>query len=98
MALPGGLGTLDELCEALTLIQTRKIQNYPVVLLGVGTGRRSSRCCRKWSATAVSPNDLDLVKVTDDLDEAISHIEALTVGSFGLRRVKQKPKWWLLER
>jgi len=47
---------------------------------------------------AVSPNDLDLVKVTDDLDEAISHIEAHTVGSFGLRRVQQKPKWWLLER
>ena len=48
---------------------------------------------------AVSPNDLDLMKVTDDLDEAISHIEAHTVGgSFGLRRVKQKPKWWLLER
>jgi uncharacterized protein (TIGR00730 family) len=99
VALPGGLGTLDELCEALTLIQTRKIQNYPVVLLGVEYWAPFIALLQEMVRDgAVSPNDLDLVKITDDLDEAISHIEAHTVGSFGLRRVQQKPKWWLLER
>jgi len=47
---------------------------------------------------AVSPNDLDLEKVTDSIDEAIAHLETHTVGSFGLHRVKQKPRWWLGER
>jgi hypothetical protein len=50
------------------------------------------------NAGAISADDLDLLKVTDDLDEAMLHIEAHTVGSFGLRRVKTRPKWWLGER
>ena len=48
---------------------------------------------------AVAAADLDLLKVTDDLDEAMHHLEAHTVGTFGLKRVKrQRPAWWLLER
>jgi hypothetical protein len=46
---------------------------------------------------AVAPHDLDLLKVTDDLDEAMAHVEAHTVERFGLRRVR-KPAWWLGER
>jgi uncharacterized protein (TIGR00730 family) len=98
IALPGGLGTLDELCEALTLIQTGKIQNYPVVLVGVEYWKPFIALLREMvDEGAVAPADLDLLKVTDDLDEALRHIEAHTVGSFGLRRVKAKPKWWLGE-
>ena len=98
IALPGGLGTLDELCEALTLIQTGKIQNYPVVLIGVEYWKPFLALLREMvDEGAVAPTDLDLLKVTDDLDEAMRHIEAHTVGSFGLRRVKAKPKWWLGE-
>lgn len=98
VALPGGLGTLDELCEALTLIQTGKIQNYPVVLVGVDYWAPFIALLKEMvEEGAVSPHDLDLVKVTDDIDEAIAHIEAHTVGSFGLRRVKQRPRWWLGE-
>ncbi len=99
VALPGGLGTLDELTEALTLIQTRKIQNYPVVLIGVEYWAPFMALLGEMVRDgAVSPGDLDLVKVTDDIDEAIAHIEAHAVGSFGLRRVTSKPRWWLGER
>ena len=99
IALPGGLGTLDELCEALTLIQTSKIQNYPVVLIGVEYWSPFIALLQEMvTEGAVALKDLDLVKVTDDLDEAIRHIETHTVGPFGLRRVKHRPKWWLFER
>lgn len=98
IALPGGLGTLDELCEALTLIQTRKIQNYPVVLIGVEYWAPLIAMLQEMVHDgAVGANDLDLLMVTDSIDDAIKHLEAHTVGSFGLHRVKQKPKWWLGE-
>jgi uncharacterized protein (TIGR00730 family) len=97
VALPGGLGTLDELCEALTLIQTGKIQNFPVVLIGTEYWAPFMSLLREMvDEGAVSATDLDLLKVTDDLDAAMLHIESHTVGSFGLRRGK-RPKWWLGE-
>jgi len=97
VGLPGGLGTLDELCEALTLIQTGKIQNFPVVLIGTEYWSPFISLLREMvDEGAVSATDLDLLKVTDDVDEAVHHIESHTVGSFGLRRGK-RPKWWLGE-
>jgi len=96
--LPGGLGTLDELCEALTLIQTGKIQNFPVVLIGTEYWKPFIALLREMvEEGAVAPADLDLLKVTDDIDDAVHHVESHTVGSFGLRRV-ERPKWWLGER
>ena len=96
--MPGGLGTLDELCEALTLIQTGKIQNYPVVLIGVEYWQPFMDLLREMvEEGAVSASDLDLLKVTDDLDEAVRHIEVHTVGSFGLRRIRRRRWWWLGE-
>jgi hypothetical protein len=98
VALPGGLGTLDELCEALTLIQTGKIQNYPVVLIGVEYWQPFVDLLKEMvDEGAVSTSDLDLLKVTDDLDEAVRHIEVHTVGSFGLRRIRRRRWWWLGE-
>ncbi len=98
VVLPGGLGTLDELNEALTLIQTGKVANFPVVLIGTKYWEPYLSLLREMVREgAVSPHDLDLLKVTDDLDEAMAHVEAHTVERFGLRRV-HKPAWWLGER
>jgi hypothetical protein len=48
---------------------------------------------------AISASDLDLLKVTDDLDDAMRHLEAHAVKAFGLRRVQwQRPAWWLGEQ
>ena len=73
VVLPGGLGTLDELTEALTLIQTGKIQDFPVVLIGTAYWQPFLALLREMIAHgAVAPHDLDLLKVTDDLDEAMA--------------------------
>ena len=97
VGLPGGFGTLDELCEALTLIQTGKIQNYPVVLIGTEYWAPFMAMLHEMvERNAVSAADLDLLKLTDDLDEAIRHIEVHTIGSFGLQRIS-RAHWWLGE-
>jgi uncharacterized protein (TIGR00730 family) len=73
---PGGFGTMDELFEALTLVQTRKIQDFPIVLFG----RSYWQGLIDWMQTAmvprgtILPGDLDLMFLTDDTDEVISHI------------------------
>ena len=98
VALPGGLGTLDELCEALTLIQTGKIRGFPVLLIGTSYWQPFMSLLREMVGHgAVAPTDLDMLLVTDDLDEAIRHLEKNAVKAFGLTRMKG-PSWWLGER
>ena len=98
VGLPGGFGTLDELTEALTLIQTGKIHNFPVVLVGTAYWEPFMNLLRTMIAEgAIASADVDLLKVTDDLAVAVAHIEARAVRSFGLKRVK-RPSWWLGER
>jgi uncharacterized protein (TIGR00730 family) len=75
--LPGGFGTLDELFEALVLVQTRKVNEFPVVLLGSGYWSGLLGWLREVVLTEgmVSPPDLDLISVTDDVDEAVAIVE-----------------------
>ncbi len=100
VGMPGGLGTLDELTEALTLIQTTKIQSFPVILIGTTYWQPFLDLLHEMiDEGAISPSDLDLLKVTDDLDEAMRHLSAHAVDAFGLTRVAAgRPAWWLGER
>jgi hypothetical protein len=78
VVLPGGFGTMDELFESLTLVQTRKVTRFPVVMMGTAYWRglldwlRESMC----GDGKIRPEDLDLIHLTDRVDEAVAHILA----------------------
>lgn len=79
VVMPGGFGTLDELFEALTLIQTEKITTFPIVLFGYEYWSGMLDWIKKTLLEEyqnISPKDLDLIKVVDDVDEAVKHIVA----------------------
>jgi uncharacterized protein (TIGR00730 family) len=73
---PGGFGTLDELFEALTLIQTGKAENFPVVLIDTDYWEEMISWVRDelLADGMISPEDLELLHATDDLDEAVRTI------------------------
>ncbi|MFD8559987.1 LOG family protein [Streptosporangium canum] len=73
IALPGGFGTMDELFEALTLVQTRKVTSFPVVLMGTEFwgGLLDWIKTTLMSSGKISSADVDLVHLTDDVDEAV---------------------------
>jgi uncharacterized protein (TIGR00730 family) len=76
--LPGGFGTLDELFEALTLVQTRKVTRFPVVLYGTEYWSGLVEWIRSTMASTgtINPTDLDLFTVTDDIAEVLAVIQA----------------------
>ncbi len=89
VVLPGGVGTMDELFEALTLIQTKKIRDFPVVLMGKAYYAPMLEFMDKMLAEkTIGPADLNLFLVTDSIDEAMAHIERHAVEKFGLLRRK----------
>jgi len=86
VVMPGGVGTMDEMFEALTLIQTRKILEFPVVLMGVEYWQPLLDLLKRMvDAATISAEDLNLVKVTDSIDEAMAHIQEHAIKKFGLR-------------
>ena len=73
IVLPGGFGTLDELFEAVTLVQTRKVTRFPIVLIGTSYWGGLLDWLRQTAAAAgtISPADIDLLHLTDDVEEAV---------------------------
>jgi uncharacterized protein (TIGR00730 family) len=86
IALPGGLGTLDELSEALTLIQTGKIHNFPVILMGTAYWQPLiDQLHLMVSEGTIDAADLRLFLATDDVQEAMAHLRTHAIERFGLR-------------
>ena len=80
---PGGFGTLDELFEAVTLVQTGKIHRFPVILWGSAfwTGLLDWMRASLLEGGKISPEDMDLIQVTDDADHIVAVVkEALAIG------------------
>jgi uncharacterized protein (TIGR00730 family) len=99
VALAGGMGTLDELFEALTLIQTKKIDHFPVVLIGVEYWRPFTALLHEMVARGtIAHADLELFLITDDLDAAMRHLRVHAIEHFGLQaRRAPRPRRWLGE-
>ena len=100
VVLPGGFGTMDELFEVATLIQTGKVQTFPVALMGVDYWRPLMDQLRVMvTEKTIDPLDLDQLIVSDDPGEVVSGITDVAMKKFGLTYGPQvKPKWWLGER
>ena len=95
--MPGGFGTMDEFFQTITLIQTKTIIQFPIVLFGKSYFEPLLKFIDSMvEAGTISKDDLNLVLVTDDIDEAMKHI-ATYIRKF----YKVKPRrrlWWLLEK
>src|SRR5262249_46030984 len=78
VVLPGGFGTMDELFEAVTLVQTKKVTRFPVVLMGTGYWQGLLDWIRgtMQAEGKIGPGDLDLLMITDSVDDAVRHIVA----------------------
>lgn len=76
IAMPGGFGTMDELFETLTLVQTRKIDRIPIVLVGseYWSGLMDWIKGTLLTSNNINPEDLDLIRIMDDPAEIVEHV------------------------
>ena len=95
--MPGGFGTMDEFFETLTLIQTKTLVQFPIVLFGKEYYKELWDYMEYMGQQGtIAKQDLSLVLLTDSITEAMQHI-----GNFIQKNYRAKPrkrKWWLLER
>ncbi len=97
ICMPGGFGTMDEFFETLTLIQTKSITQFPVILFGKEYYKELADLMADMvKAQTINPEDLQLVLITDSVDEAMHHIRTYIMGNYKIK--ERKKLWWLLER
>ena len=96
---PGGFGTLDELFEVLTLIQTGKLADFPVALVGRDYWAPGIEQIRKFVAEkTIDPVDFEKLYIGDDPREVAEHVTSIALKKFGLSYgAKIRKRWWLGE-
>jgi uncharacterized protein (TIGR00730 family) len=99
IALPGGFGTMDEVFEAATLMQTGKIADFPLVLFGseFWTPFLEAMRLHMLAAGTISHGDLARFHVTDDPVDAVRYVREVATRKFALRERRPKRRWWLGE-
>jgi uncharacterized protein (TIGR00730 family) len=97
IALPGGFGTLDEVFETATLIQTQKIKDFPLVLMGVAYWKPLLDFIRNrlLEQRTIDPIDLERMLVTDSAEEAVASITEVAMHRFGLTYGPRLKRRWL---
>lgn len=96
--LPGGFGTLDEMFETMTLIQTKKIPWFPIVLMGKDYWKDViEQMAVMEQHKTISPMDDQMLLITDDPDEAIGFLID-RIDKYAPKKLRFKPRWWLGER
>ncbi|MFN8559143.1 MAG: TIGR00730 family Rossman fold protein [Dehalococcoidia bacterium] len=100
IALPGGFGTMDEIFETLTLIQTGKVLDFPLVMMGEEYWRPlTDMLAAMRHAGAIDQLDIDRILVTDDPERAVERIRDAATRRYGLRLTTAfQPRWVLGER
>lgn len=99
IVMPGGMGTMDELFESLTLIQTKMIRDFPVVIFGSEYHKELCEHIRTMADNeSINAEDMELLFVTDSVEEMVEHIKTYAIRKFKLIKKPKKSKWWLWER
>jgi uncharacterized protein (TIGR00730 family) len=95
--MPGGFGTMDEFFETLTLVQTKTITQFPLVLFGKEYYKELWDVLEHMAANgSIAKEDLSLVLITDDVDEAMLHIRTYISKNYTVKPRKRSP--WLFEK
>jgi uncharacterized protein (TIGR00730 family) len=100
VCMPGGFGTLDELFEIATLIQTGKVHNFPLILMGQDFWQPLLDFMRERliKVGTIDPEDYQRILVTDSPEVALQHIAQAAVDHFGFKwQTRVKPRWYLGE-
>ncbi len=99
VVMPGGFGTLDEYFEALTLIQTKTISEFPIVIFDTDFHKELVKHIDLMKAAGtISPTDTNLFLFTDSVEEAVAYIQKNSIAKFKLQPIQpRRPFRWLWE-